>query len=294
MSLVADYSDSDENSDAGNHHESFGDYAQGRGGEAGSDKALKNGKTAVQSKPKSANGISSNNKSNFLIQEADSSSSDFDSDGETEAVRSRNKKRKQANQVKLSNPFRTVTGDVNVSKEESVFRNPFREKEDQRIAVLEHHVKMTENPETATTINGKKICWNYRKRKCYLGTQCPFAHDSDVPLTEEQLKEQKLENDQQRSAGGTISTNRPVNMQNSPGIKSHLPATASVVAGTFDSNAFFSSPHLGGSDQKRRSETEDVDELEKQANKSKKRAGLTNSLIPTKRALNLYRKTKDK
>ncbi|ODM94781.1 Zinc finger CCCH domain-containing protein 8 [Orchesella cincta] len=291
MSLVADYTDSDENSDSGNRE----------GGDTGSVSNGRN-KNLKLSSSISAIGAQSvkngGNKGNFLLQEEDSSSSELDSDGESEAIRSRKKSRKQASPIKLSNPFRTVTGDVNVSKEESVFRNPFREKEDQRIAVLEHHVKMTDNPETVTTINGKKICWNYRKRKCYLGTQCPFAHDSDVPLTEEQLKEQKLENDQQRSAGGNVNTNRSVNLQLSSATKpSHLPATASVVAGTFDSNAFFSSPHLGGGgDPKRKTEmADDLDELDKQqSNKSKKRVGLTNSLIPAKRALNLYRKTKDK
>lgn len=50
--------------------------------------------------------------------------------------------RKHQSKVKLDNPFRTLGAATNVSKEDSVFRNPFRDKEEKKIAVLEHHVKV--------------------------------------------------------------------------------------------------------------------------------------------------------
>lgn len=28
--------------------------------------------------------------------------------------------------------------------------------------------------------NGKKICWNYRKGRCRFGSNCTYAHDSDL------------------------------------------------------------------------------------------------------------------
>lgn len=151
---------------------------------------------------------------------------------------------------------------------------------------------MTDKPETALIINGKKICWNYRKRKCYLGTQCPYAHDSDVPLTDEQLKEQRAEDDLHRAAGGSSNVAGFKNIFPPTSTKSHLPGTASVVAGGYDSSAFFSSPHLGGG-TKPATNNDITDFTEPPHSKSKKRVGLTNSLIPPKKALNLYHKTKD-
>ena len=62
----------------------------------------------------------------------------------------------------------------------SVFSNPFRAKEDKKDAILEQHVEMTLKQEAGRTINGKKVCWNFRKGRCRHGHKCSFAHDSDV------------------------------------------------------------------------------------------------------------------
>lgn len=32
--------------------------------------------------------------------------------------------------------------------------------------------------------NGKKICWNYRKGRCRFGSNCQYAHDSDLHVAE--------------------------------------------------------------------------------------------------------------
>ncbi|XP_047114859.1 uncharacterized protein LOC124795080 [Schistocerca piceifrons] len=63
----------------------------------------------------------------------------------------------------------------------SVFSNPFVEAENAKKAILEKHVKMTPTKEEITMINGKKICWNFRKGRCRFGHNCKFAHDSDLP-----------------------------------------------------------------------------------------------------------------
>ncbi len=70
----------------------------------------------------------------------------------------------------------------NTSSSSSVFRNPFREREDAKRAVLEKHVAMTVRPEELRKIDGKKICWNFRKGRCRFGHKCTFAHDSDIGL----------------------------------------------------------------------------------------------------------------
>lgn len=35
------------------------------------------------------------------------------------------------------------------------------------------------------TKNGKKICWNYRKGRCRFGSNCTYAHDSDLHVANE-------------------------------------------------------------------------------------------------------------
>lgn len=51
---------------------------------------------------------------------------------------------------------------------------------------------MVENKDNIITINGKRICWNYRKGRCRFGHNCKFAHDSDIELTKEQLDNKNI------------------------------------------------------------------------------------------------------
>ncbi|GBP65126.1 hypothetical protein EVAR_29790_1 [Eumeta japonica] len=41
------------------------------------------------------------------------------------------------------------------------------------------------------TINGKKICWSYRKGRCRFGHNCKYAHDTDVQKSSEELEADK-------------------------------------------------------------------------------------------------------
>ena len=66
----------------------------------------------------------------------------------------------------------------------SVFSNPYRQAEEARRAVLEKHVKLTTAPTELRQINGKQVCWNYRKGRCRFGRGCKFAHDSDLQRDE--------------------------------------------------------------------------------------------------------------
>lgn len=70
----------------------------------------------------------------------------------------------------------------------SVFINPYIQAEHQKQAILEKHVKMVETRDNVKVINGKKICWNYRKGKCRFGHNCMYAHDSDLQKSAEQLE----------------------------------------------------------------------------------------------------------
>merc|ERR1712110_1215994 len=93
----------------------------------------------------------------------------------------------------LANPFLTTRTVVNVKPsfmqetekitgvkfDNSVFKNPFRAKEDQKMAVLEQHVTMSQKEQTGRTI-GKKVFWMFRKGRCRNGHKCKFAHDNDI------------------------------------------------------------------------------------------------------------------
>ena len=48
-------------------------------------------------------------------------------------------------------------------------------------------------------IDGKKVCWMYRKGRCRQGAQCKFAHDNDVK-TNRLIQEVKYDADSQISS----------------------------------------------------------------------------------------------
>ncbi|XP_019631260.1 PREDICTED: uncharacterized protein LOC109475169 isoform X1 [Branchiostoma belcheri] len=93
--------------------------------------------------------------------------------------------------VKLPNPLlgvpTTRTNDRITPAEQtaSIFHNPFRLAEREKEKVLEKHVKLTSN-EKPSHIAGKKVCWNYRKGRCRFGHNCKYAHDSDLPFSQQQ------------------------------------------------------------------------------------------------------------
>lgn len=76
----------------------------------------------------------------------------------------------------LKNPFRSSE----IPSGPSVFANPFKEAEDAEKGTLEKHVKFAPKLEDVKEINGRKICWNYRKGRCRFGANCVFAHDSEL------------------------------------------------------------------------------------------------------------------
>lgn len=40
-------------------------------------------------------------------------------------------------------------------------------------------------------INGKRICWNYRKGRCRFGHNCKYAHDTDIQKSSEEIEADK-------------------------------------------------------------------------------------------------------
>lgn len=138
----------------------------------------------------------------------------------------------------------------------SVFSNPFVEAERAKSAILEKHVKMTPTLDDTKMINGRKICWNYRKGRCRFGHNCTFAHDSD-------LHRSAAEIEALRAPQETLVCQTRYN--NGQQLQQILP-----VANDDDN---------------------EVDQENNQtANKKrKKRPGLSQSLLPSKRVFKLYK-----
>lgn len=127
----------------------------------------------------------------------------------------------------------------------SVFSNPFVEAEKAKSAILEKHVKMTPTLDDTKMINGRKICWNYRKGRCRFGHNCTFAHDSDLHKTSTTLE--AIRNPQETIICQTAYNNQITINE------------------------------------------EDEDQENNQTIKRKKRPGLSQTLIPGKKVLKMYK-----
>ncbi|KAJ8680259.1 hypothetical protein QAD02_016046 [Eretmocerus hayati] len=149
-----------------------------------------------------------------------------------------------ASDKKLPLPTPDFNGGPTVNT--SVFTNPFVEAEKAKSAILEKHVKMTPTLDDTKMINGRKICWNYRKGRCRFGHNCTFAHDSDLHRSAAELEAMRMPQE-------TIICQTEYN-------------------GSSGMN-----------------EEEEVDQENNQMNKRKKRPGLSQTLVPGKKVLKMYR-----
>ena len=151
-----------------------------------------------------------------------------------------------------------------VKYDNSVFSNPFRAREDKKVAILEHHVGVTNRQEAANMFNGKKVCYNFRKGRCRHGHKCKFAHDNDVrkEVSDElysakydeaaQISHEKLETDT-RPHHQLVPTTEDVDLLQPPD-----PETAVISSG------------------------------------KKKRPGLSDKLVPSKKAMKFHNKVYSK
>lgn len=151
------------------------------------------------------------------------------------------------------NPNKLPPPSLNTCSGSSVFSNPFKAQADQRLNALQKHVPLTVHTKPAQ-IGGKKVCVSYRKDgKCRFGIKCKFAHDSD-------LQNPAFPTDCHPPAMGDT--------QRSDQAASNEDAV-----------------HDGGSTQHQLQETK---EDESGGQMKKRRVGLSNTLIPPKRAMKQY------
>jgi len=143
--------------------------------------------------------------------------------------------------------------------ESSVFSNTFRAREDKKEAILTQHVGVTVKPESGTMFNGKKVCYNFRKGRCRHGHKCKFAHDNDVSsAVSENLYSAKYDEDAQISSdkAAVSRTLAPVPMVGSQDVTEEVSG---------ENGATISSG-------------------------KKKRPGLSDGLVPSKKAMKFHNK----
>ncbi|KAI8435250.1 hypothetical protein MSG28_003596 [Choristoneura fumiferana] len=141
------------------------------------------------------------------------------------------------------------------SLQTSVFSNPFVAAEQAKAAILEKHVKMVPGKDNTQMINGKKICWNYRKGRCRFGHNCKYAHDSDIQKTTEELQAEKQKLKTVVCEGSGTMTSAP---------------PPQVIVESTEDDAW-----EGGTDRKKL-----------------KRPGLSQGLVPGKKVIKMYKEQK--
>ncbi|KAL4223616.1 hypothetical protein ACF0H5_017085 [Mactra antiquata] len=125
-------------------------------------------------------------KRNYLVtNEEDLTDSDDDNKRETQSSSSNHERLPNPLGEKLPTPAIGSGSETNATKGTegpgSVFANPFENAEMAKQSILEKHVKMTE----AQLMTGKraKICKSFKLGKCRFGKHCKYSHDLDSNLS---------------------------------------------------------------------------------------------------------------
>lgn len=138
---------------------------------------------------------------------------------------------------------------LSTCSDSSVFANPFKAQADQKLSALQKHVPLTMQAKPSQ-IGGKRMCVSYRKDgKCRFGIKCKFAHDSDLQTP-------------------VIPTD------------CHPPLSKEIVSDQAES-------HASGSCEGSLNLQQETKE-EESGRVKKRRVGLSNTLIPPKRAMKHY------
>ncbi|XP_033747811.1 uncharacterized protein LOC117332863 [Pecten maximus] len=187
----------------------------------------------------------------FQGGDIDSSSSD-----EEDCKSKANTVSKGDNQIKLPNPLADYlpTPSLRDLKESgSVFSNKYELAEKAKNSILEQHVKMTE-----ARIQAKKnVCFKFQKGKCKFGKNCKFSHDRGTDLVVNSTKQDED--------------------------KSQTEADFSAAFGGSGRSVYLN-PNAGYGDPLPPLNAEDDDSYMAGA-KRKKRAGLSEHLVPSKKAM---------
>lgn len=95
-----------------------------------------------------------------------------------------------AEPTKLPNPLSGLADDDDDDERQtSVFTNYFHKAEEAKLAVLEHHVKLTTeqlktNAEQTKRKGHKRVCISFQRGRCRFGSKCRFAHSMSSEANE--------------------------------------------------------------------------------------------------------------
>lgn len=118
--------------------------------------------------------------------------------------------------------------------------------------------------------NGKKICWNYRKGRCRFGSNCTYAHDSDLHLNK---KLNEMDKDGNGGAAATAAVVLPA---------SGIPMSQTTTLTTASTNAPNANATGVGT-----AAAATAGKL-KTKTSNKKRPGLGDSIVPSKKVIKAY------
>ncbi|XP_029652972.1 uncharacterized protein LOC115226126 [Octopus sinensis] len=125
-----------------------------------------------------------NHGKNLLVINEEESSSEENETLESNQNRAQIRSSENSQDEQLPNPFSTSSNLPTPNLESKpgtgshlVFSNPFKEEQTRKDFILEQHVKMTEKPKSSTS--KKQICWKFRQGKCRFSKNCKFSHDID-------------------------------------------------------------------------------------------------------------------
>lgn len=139
-------------------------------------------------------------------------------------------------------------------------------------------------------VNGKKICWSHRKGRCRFGHNCKFAHTSDPDVISPDnptLSNSKPEKNFQPIAPKEV----PVQFKNkkNPFCMDNYDWDKAAPSSTVSASARLS----GGENKKKNDHSSDEESVDStKAIGKKKRPGLPQTLVPAKKAMNMYLKSK--
>ncbi|XP_045173139.1 uncharacterized protein LOC123534781 [Mercenaria mercenaria] len=231
--------------------------------------------------------LASSRTQNYLISNDNTDSSENEED---EHAASETKKEKLPNPLTEKLPAPDLGSDsssVNSKLAEgpgSVFANPFETAEMAKQSILEKHVKMTE----AQLLTGKKakICKAFKQGRCRFGKNCKFSHDLDANLSL-RYKQDEIVQDNPEKLPETEKSKIPKYLRLPP------PPQQQGFMGTV--NTLHSGPKHVSTHQQRvhyvqqqkYMNTADVEDDDKfnAGDKRKKRVGLSQSLVPPKKAM---------
>ena len=114
-----------------------------------------------------------------------------------------------------------------------------------------HNFGIFQEDQRKSSIEGKKICWNFRKGRCRFGHKCTYAHDSDV-----------LASIQRQTESSELSESE---------LTARLPTETASTSKKYDDSAVISSSGMHQSVKK-------------------KRPGLSDQITPSKKAMKFFDK----